>query len=165
MNIDAFLDSKLSGECRILRDLYEFISDNNNDRDFYIEGLNLLDIIEPYGGTILYGPRMTPINTLTFARTGGDDVHFGMLATNGLYGDSSPIVMTVPIADENPEEANFIVGENLHAFLCVGCTHGYGSLEELAYGKQHELFDFLAGPGDDNPSYAKLRSALSLTPW
>ena len=164
MRIDAFLESDVSSECKILRDLYQFMSDNDDDRDFYIEGLTLLDI-EPYGGTILYDPRMTPVNTMTFACTGGDDVHFGMLASHGLYGDSSPIVMTVPMADENPQEANFIVGENLHDFLRVGCAHGYGRLECLAYSWQHELFDLLAGPEDDDPSYAKYRSALSLTPW
>jgi hypothetical protein len=77
-------------------------------RSGHIPGLSLLDL-EPYGGTILYDPGMTPINSVAFATTCGDDVHFGLLAVEGKCGDSSPIVMTVPMAGGSPEEANFIL--------------------------------------------------------
>jgi hypothetical protein len=93
--------------------------------------LILLDV-KPYDGTILYRPFTTPKNSLSFASTGGDDVHFGLVAVNGKFGDASPVVMTVPMAGDNPEELNFIVGETLRDFLCLGCERGFFDLEKLA---------------------------------
>jgi hypothetical protein len=166
MNIDEFIQSERAGDCRILRRLYGYFEEHKRDPAFYVAGLTLLDI-EPYGGTVLYDSRMTPINTRTFATTGGDDVHFGMLSRHGLFADHSPVVMTVPMADENPEQVNFVVSESLHDFLCLGCVHGFFDLEKLAYDWRNELFEELAiAPRlDDDGPYSKFRAALSLSPW
>ena len=138
-----------------------------NEGGNWISGLDLLDI-EPYGGTILYDSQTTPINTLAFARTGGDDVHFGMLSIDGVFGDASPIVMTVPMADKDPMNCNFIVGETLHDFLCLGCVHGFFSLEKLAYPWKTELFtehERPEEPSDDQINYERFRSAFTLSRW
>ena len=41
----------------------------------------------------------TPVNVVTFASTGGDGVHFSLLDLGDGAGDSSPVVMTVRVAD------------------------------------------------------------------
>jgi len=159
-----FVASKSAGDCTLLCELHQYVSAHSRDPDFYIDGLILLDI-EPYQGTILYDCKMTPTNSLSFATTGGDDVHFGMLRTNGVYGDHSPVVMTVPTADLDPRKANFVVGESLHDFLCLGCTHGFFQLEDMAYSKLDQFVHLFSKPSRFERSFAELRSALSLTPW
>jgi hypothetical protein len=69
----------------------------------------------------------TPVNSSTFASTGGDGVHFGLLFVNGIVADESSVVMTVPMM------GNVVLGANLHEFLCLGCQYGYSSLEDLVY--------------------------------
>ncbi len=84
----------------------------------------------------------TPLSSSTFASTGGDGVHYGLLHINGGVGDASPVVMTVPMAFERP---NLIVGESLFEFLCLGCQVGYAYLEHLAYNR-HEATDWIGNP-------------------
>ncbi len=79
------------------------------------------------------GYYCTPINSSTFASTGGDGVHFGLVHVNGKPSELSPIVMTVPLGITE----NVIVGSNLIDFLRVGCASGYANLEELAYVSEH----------------------------
>lgn len=166
MTIDEFVHGKRSGECDILQRLYDFLRVPYAKGGNFISGLTLLDI-ESYGGTILYDSKMTPTNTLAFATTCGDDVHFGMLSREGLFGDLSPIVMTVPMASDNPLECNFVLGETLHEFLCLGCVHGFSDLEKLAYTWKSDLFTQYAIPPKptDDKSYERFRAAFSLTPW
>jgi hypothetical protein len=75
----------------------------------------------------------TPINSVTFATTGGDGVHYSFLQKGGEYTNESPIVMTVPMGFD--KEPNLIVGKNLHEFLSLGSKFGYFSLEQLMYDK------------------------------
>jgi hypothetical protein len=82
------------------------------------------------------GYKSTPINTSTFASTGGDGVHYGLLHLNGNISDDSPVVMTVPMNWDNP---NLIVGKNLTDFLSLGCQTGYFALEQLVYDKQETV--------------------------
>ncbi len=167
MHIDAFIESSHSGDCQLLKRLYDFERAAKTHKWGYIEGLILLDI-GPYDGTVLYRPGTTPQNSLTFACTGGDDVHFGLVGVNGQYGDSSPVVMTVPMAGDSIDDTNFIVGETLHEFLCLGCVHGFFYAEELAYSWRNEFFDRYANAPstDENRKiYEKFQSELSLTPW
>ena len=76
------------------------------------------------------GYESTPINSLTFAQTGGDGVHFSLVSSQGEISDSSPVVMTVPM---NFGIENLIVGENLIEFFCLGERVGYFCLEQLTY--------------------------------
>lgn len=76
------------------------------------------------------GYLTTPLNSSTFANTGGDGVHYGLLHVEGEVKDNCPVVMTVPMAGED-----VIVGADLHEFLCLGCELGYFPLEQLVYDR------------------------------
>lgn len=71
----------------------------------------------------------SPLNSDTFATTGGDGVHSSFLVLPGRDPSQFPIVMAVPMNDL----CNVIVGENLIEFLCLGCRTGYFCLEQLVY--------------------------------
>ena len=70
----------------------------------------------------------TPKNALTFARTGGDGVHYSYLAMSGLPEGIVPIVMTMPAVARN-----FVVAESFDEFLGVGYRVGWFALEQIAY--------------------------------
>ena len=165
MNIDAFISSSVSDHCTLLKKLYEF-DRNARLEKMFIWGLNLLEL-EPYGGTILYNPAMSPSKRARFATTGGDDVHFSLVEVNGKFGDISPIVMTVPMASRTAKEANIVVGESLHDFLRLGCVHGFFDLEQLAYPWKTKLFSKYSQPPNarDDSVYEKFRAEFSLAPW
>jgi hypothetical protein len=80
----------------------------------------------------------TPLNTLTFASTGGDGVHYGLLPTAGVPYDQLPVVMTVPMSDRN----NIVVAETLKEFLGLGYFVGWFSLEQLSYDPDWALSYF-----------------------
>jgi hypothetical protein len=89
-----------------------------------------------------YSENYSPLNSISFARTGGDGVHFGLLKLNNEIDNESPVVMTVPC---NIDCINTIVGENLYDFLCLGSVTGFFFLEQLSYKKERYLdtiFDF-----------------------
>lgn len=110
----------------------------------------------------------TPVNSFTFARTGGDGVHYGLLLMDGEVTDESPVVMTVPCM---PEEGNLIVGENLWDFLRLGCRHGYFDIEQLLYQSEVtvRILEDRAPVGEIRPEERALLDLLtttfSLTPW
>jgi hypothetical protein len=83
----------------------------------------------------------TPLNTLTFATTGGDGVHYGLLQLPGFTSDEQPIVMTVPMSSQH----NFVVAESLREFLGLGYFVGWFSLEQLAYNAE-EAVSYFARP-------------------
>ena len=84
----------------------------------------------------------TPRNSLTFASTGGDGVHYGFLVGSQFKESDPPIVMTVPMNFDLP---NVIVGENLEEFLALGCRAGYFSLEQLVYDRVRTIRDLETG--------------------
>ena len=92
-------------------------------------------------GLILHGKLesweywCTPRNSITFASTGGDGVHYGILDIGAGFSDASPVVMTVPMCDT----PNTIVGESLLDFLALGCRQGYFTLEQLIYQRDLQL--------------------------
>ncbi len=164
MTIDEFIASPLSGDCSLLKRLYDFEYQALANKLGCV--LSLLDI-ESYEGTALCNPALTPINSVTFATTGGDDVHFGLVAIERKYSDLSPIVMTVPMAGDNPKETNFVVGESLHEFLRLGCVHDFFDLEKLAYSWRTDLFgQYKKTPAlIDEPIYVRFRKEFELKPW
>jgi len=113
------------------------------------------------------GTGATPTNSLTFAVTGGDGVHFGIVETNGEFTDFSPIVMTVPMCDT----PNTIVGANLREFLALGCKFGYFALEQLIYAREETLRELALArfdPEADKKERALLQELIStfaLAPW
>jgi hypothetical protein len=94
-----------------------------------------LSVFDPIG-LILVRPlknfeyESTPTNSLTFANTGGDGVHYSLIILKNKISTDSPVVMTVPM---NYGSENMIVGENLYEFLSLGCQTGYFFLEQLTY--------------------------------
>jgi hypothetical protein len=76
------------------------------------------------------GYDATPVNSTTFASTGGDGVHFSLLHATDVPG-AAPVVMTVPMQFDAP---NHVVGASLREFLALGCRVGYYHLDHLAYG-------------------------------
>ncbi len=105
--------------------------------------------------------QATPVNTVTFASTGVNGVHFGFLAEEGRPLDTGAVVMTVPLA----AEPNYVVGADLHDFLSLGCRQGWAFLEQLAhdpswavtwYSETESAVFRLADP---------LSRLLGLTPW
>lgn len=85
------------------------------------------------------GDWCRPLNTYPFAVTGGEDTQFGLLVEKDRVTAESPVVLTVPHSGGNAEASNFIVGENLIDFLCLGYYRGYFSLEQLAFGFRDTL--------------------------
>jgi hypothetical protein len=102
----------------------------------------------------------TPVNSVTFASTGGDGVHFGLLQSASTTGRDGPVVMTVPAA----RRANHVVAGSIREFLGLGCIHGWFFLEQLAY-RPADAFERYARA--DPPSAApisQLFERLSLSP-
>jgi hypothetical protein len=90
-------------------------------------------------GTLLHskldncGYWCTPKNSLTFASTGGDGVHFSFILQNDAITEESPVIVTVPAYSSEPENANYVVANNLRNYLRFGLHRGYFALEQLAY--------------------------------
>lgn len=72
----------------------------------------------------------TPTNSLQFAYTGGEGVHFSFLSDVPITHDTPPVIVTIPAAFGSE---NFVLGENLSDFLCLGMHRGYFALEQLGY--------------------------------
>ncbi|GGE95217.1 hypothetical protein [Hymenobacter cavernae] len=90
--------------------------------------------LEPIMPPENYSYFCTPVNTISFARTGGNGVHFGIL--NGVGEEAcGPVIMTVPMASVN----NIVVAETLEEFLGIGCRNGWFVLEQLAYNASEAL--------------------------
>jgi len=168
-SIDVFISKHGADNCGLIRDVYRL---DEKLRKVEMYGpLNLFDPPCQYGGTVLYDPRMTPINTVTFATTGGDDVHFGLLLNGKRVSDLSPVIMTVPMGGDSPLDCNMVLGASFREFLCLGCMHGYNDLEELYYNLKTAL-DELNKPleeldEDDRETdlLAIYRRLFGLTSW
>jgi hypothetical protein len=109
----------------------------------------------------------TPMNSVTFASTGGDGVHYGLLDIGQGFSESSPVVMTVPMCDT----PNTIVGANLLEFLALGCRQGYFSLEQIIYQREAEIdaldsatFEKEAGE-DEIRLLTSITTHFDLKPW
>lgn len=145
---------------------------NITGRNLNDEGPDWNSFFDPIGLILLAPPRnygywCTPINSLTFAVTGGDGVHYGLLDVNGEFTDFSPVVMTVPTCDT----PNTIVGANLREFLSLGCRFGYFALEQLVYQREDTLRELTLGrfdpeQGEDESRLLNnLTKAFNLKPW
>lgn len=110
--------------------------------------------------------RSTPRNSLTFASTGADGVHFGFLLLEDVDLEDSPIVMTVPVSFKRP---NVIVGRDLVDFLALGCRRAFFELEGLAYGWRSDAIARYESVEPARAHHAAPLDALSkefaLRPW
>ena len=124
--------------------------------------LSLRDGLDSFGLLLFDRPGVsgydqTMANCLAFATTGGDGVHYGLLDTGEGIDNTSPVVMTVPMADN----ANRIVGNNLRHFLALGLASGYFVLEQLQYDYAGTCAALQLGDYRQHLSEAE-RSALAL---
>jgi hypothetical protein len=150
-----------------LRQLWELAGsdplDAKNDWNEALEPVGLILFAPPRNG----GYWCTPVNSLSFATTGGDGVHYSLLATEGGFTDFSPVVMTVPMCDT----PNVIVGGNLKEFLALGCRFGYFSLEQLVYHPERTLAELEAQRFDPEARPAerallhKIAAHFGVAPW
>jgi hypothetical protein len=152
------------GHSRLLVSLYELDERLRRSRQDGFIGLDLIDPPERENET-------APLNSIAFASTGGDDVTFSLLATpSGSFNDGSRVVLTVPHASGSVWDRNFVVGESLYEFLCLGCVSGYDLLESLAYDWDAVVAD-LGEPDEDedDPRAAttlrEMRRNLDLSAW
>jgi hypothetical protein len=129
---------------------------------------------EPVGLILFAPPRnggywCTPVSSLSFATTGGDGVHYSLLAVEGGFADSSPVVMTVPMSMS--DTPNVIVGGSLQEFLALGCRFGYFSLEELIYHPDETLAELETrqfGPeagAVERALLQKISAHFNVMPW
>jgi hypothetical protein len=102
-----------------------------------------------------WGYDSTPANATTFASTGGDGVHFSAVDCEG----AAPIVMTVPMAFDHP---NQVLAGDLREFLALGANGGYFFLERLAYdwGRQDTIAWLEGPPPPAEPTEAALLGHL-----
>jgi hypothetical protein len=103
----------------------------------------------------------TPMNSSTFASTGGDGVHFGLLHVEGKVVDTSPVVMTVPMCFGRP---NAIVGETLREFLSLGALVGFWYLEHYVYSEA-EFFAKCGAPETMDDLADLIVADFDLVPW
>jgi len=123
-------------------------------------------VLDPCGLLLEWPPRRwdyfcTPLNSLTFASTGGDGVHYGLLTVPGRSADATPVVMTVPMAGTY----NVVIAETLEEFLGLGYFVGWFALEQLTYQPAWAV-RFFGRPRSDWPErealLVHLRAALDI---
>ena len=145
-------------------------------------GLQFPYVFEPIG-LILIRPvkqeqyESTPKNSMAFATTGGDGVHFSFVKLNGEIVNQSPVVMTVPM---NLGNENLIIGTDFEDFLCLGCEVGFNFLEQLTYyDSKADAIHWLSHPDEwftshnvdpkdidnDKKLLKLLRTEFNLHPW
>jgi hypothetical protein len=113
------------------------------------------------------GYRSTPVNSITFASIGVDGIHFGSITDADVVDPVAPVVLTIPMAFENP---NYIVGNTLYEFLCLGCRHGYSNLGNLHLNFDDTIDHYQNPPEEFYDERAvdilqTLSDELSLVPW
>lgn len=170
--IESFVRSQTGGSFDLLVTLFKLDERLRREGTGGWIGLELIDPPEHYRnlGTDLYDPRSTPTNTVAFAHSDGDDVHFSLVRHAGVLGDDSPIVMTVPMGDANVQRRNFVLGAHLREFLELGCVHGYSWLEQLCYDREDTIARLSGLTRDeeeteDDETLAIYRRELGLNPW
>lgn len=117
---------------------------------------------------------IAPVNTVCFARTGGDGCHFSFVACSGQYPiEECPVVMTVPAGAGGGTRgtANVIVGANLWEFLDLGLRTGFFVLEKLPCYRGEFLNEYpdhdpepVAGDAERTELHA-LAEAFGLIGW
>lgn len=107
----------------------------------------------------------TPTNARTFASTGGDGVHFSLVDLGNGPAETSPVVMTVPMAFGDAHEPNWIVGATLHEFLALGIDIGFFSLEQLAYQPDFPSQIESAIEAERTAVLRRLAKTLALSSW
>jgi hypothetical protein len=105
-----------------------------------------------------------PENSVEFASTGGDGLHYCFLVADGIVRADSPVLLCRPDGSEPP---NVVVGENLHEFLCLGMNCAYFDLLRVLEYPDERVGDWF---GDDvweeqRELLIRMRREFNLEPW
>lgn len=125
-------------------------------------GLSPEGVLDPCGLLLEIPPQTgycscTPTGAKTFARTGGDGVHYSYFDLEA-QTDARPIVMTLPAAEPH----NLVVAESFEEFFGLGYHVGWFPLEQIL-GDPAWAVDYFAAPDpDDSPEDRELLEALRL---
>jgi hypothetical protein len=133
--------------------------ETGGDPRYVFDAVGLLLERQPSAWSYFCSPR----NALTFASTGGDGVHFGLLQLSEAGPHHAPVVMTVPMSDIH----SIVLGEDLGEFLGLGCRVGWFMLEQLAYDPDWTVEHFADSEPDSPECEAildRMRSSLRVTP-
>jgi hypothetical protein len=140
-----------------LQDLYTIAATLGKELGRLPEG-----VLDPCGLLLEIPPRRydydsTPKTALTFAKTGGDGVHYSYFVDSSLPSGVMPIAMTVPMHFDQP---SVIVADTFDEFFGLGYHVGWFSLEQLVYVPD-ETAEYLAQPDpDDCPDKTMLMEIL-----
>ena len=114
------------------------------------------------------GYSCAPPNSLAFAATGGDGVHFSVLRLPEGDPTSWPVVMTVPM---NFSRSNLIVGSDLCEFLGLGIRIGYFALDQLTYARNETValldrnVELPSGSDMKGRTLARIQHTFGCSPW
>jgi hypothetical protein len=130
-------------------------------------GMDWPSVLGDAGLFLLDPPRrayydVTPRDSVTFAYTGGDGVHFGVLCAPEAPDadpDDGPVVMTVPMG----RAKRIVLAGSVGEFLSLGASDGWFGLEQLAYDPARVHARHAAG-GAADPDAAELLDRLGLAP-
>ncbi|HEX8153332.1 MAG TPA: hypothetical protein VF698_09420 [Thermoanaerobaculia bacterium] len=161
-SIHAFVKKYGSGDCSLLVRLFELEERHRREGTDAFIALNLIDPPEHYESDV------TPANSIAFASSGADGVHFSLITVKGRVSDASPVVVTLPEMDD-AWAANYLVGDSLHDFLSLGCTHGFDMLATLSFDWDAAIAVLESPPEDledDEREFLRVhREELQLAPW
>jgi hypothetical protein len=96
--------------------------------------------------------RRAPLNSVEFAHTGGDGIHYSFLVLDGYWSELSPVVMTDPCWGSR----NVVVGKDLTEFLRLGIRTGYFALP-YAVPDEHGRFQ--------DPEHIEVLEAKEFGEW
>jgi hypothetical protein len=126
---------------------------------------------EPIGLILSRPPRRTeygstPANTLAFAGSGGDGVHFNFVLRDGRLEKDSPILLSAPMNFDRPHA---IVGRDLRDFLALGVGCGFFVLERLVYDPESFLQSYPSLSANQSEPERELlrliRETFGVEPW
>jgi hypothetical protein len=104
----------------------------------------------------------TPKGVRTFARTGGDGVHYSYFDVPSPSGLITPVVMTVPMSDDR----NHVIAESFDEFFGLGYHVGWFALEQAphdpAWSEAHFSAEDLEASDDKVVALALLRERLAI---
>lgn len=160
--IDDFIRAHGGGDCALLARFFHLEERFRKEGRGGVPGLDLID--PPERGE----SDSTPRNTVAFADLGVDAIHVSLVAWRGRVSDASAVVLTVPQGGGRPIEHNFLLGQNLHEFLCLGARAGFSPLGDLAYEWDEAVEELESGQpsrGEQQVALGEFREELQLQPW
>jgi hypothetical protein len=128
-------------------------------------------VFEPIGLILSRPPKRatyasTPRNTVAFAWTGGDGVHFDFLTREDDVHVDSPVLLVAPTSFERPY---VVVGRNLRDFLALGVGRGFFELERLTQDADGFFASYPKSAKQwgerESERIEQLRAAFAIEPW